>query len=208
MSRYRGSVCKICRREREKLILKGEKCIAKCTLDTKRGKNPPGEHGQSRMKKVSEYSKHLREKQKARQIYGLTEEQFRNYFFRANKMKGLTGENLFKLLEMRLDNVVYRLGFVSSRRLARQIVNHGKILVNNKNINLPGYQLKPSDKITIKDKMKENVLVKKSLESIGKIPSWLDLDKQNLVGSIVNVPLPEEFSFPINSQLIVELYSK
>lgn len=208
MSRYTGSKCKICRREKEKLILKGDKCINKCTLDGKRGKNPPGEHGQSRMRKSSEYAKHLREKQKARQIYGLTEEQFRNYFYRANKMKGLTGENLLKLLEMRLDNVVYRLGFVSSRRFARQIVGHGNVLVNSRRINLPGYQLKPNDKISLKDKMKENIFVKKSLENVARIPSWLNLDKQNLVGSIVNVPSPEEFSFPINSQLIVELYSK
>jgi small subunit ribosomal protein S4 len=208
MSRYIGSVCKICRREKEKLVLKGERCFRNCTLDRKRGKNPPGEHGVARMKKMSDYSRHLREKQKARRMYGLTEEQFRHYFVRADKMKGLTGENLLRLLELRLDNVVYRMGLASSRKFARQLVGHGKVRVNDRRINLPGYELKAGDKISVSDKTKENLQVKKSLEFIAKTPSWLTIDKQNVIGSVVTVPSPEEFSHPIESQLIVELYSK
>jgi small subunit ribosomal protein S4 len=207
MSRYLGSVCKHCRREKEKLFLKGERCYSNCTLDRKRGKNIPGMHSMSRSK-PSDYARHLREKQKARRIYGLTEEQFRHYFQRADKMKGLTGENLLKLLEMRLDNVVYRLGIVTSRKSARQIVGHGRVLVNDKKINLPGYQLKPGDKITLKAKAKENIFVKKSLERTDRFPSWLSLDKQNITGSVLSIPRVEEFSHPIDSQLIVELYSK
>jgi len=208
MSRYLGSVCKICRREREKLVLKGERCSKNCTLDRKRGKNPPGMHSTSRVKKMSDYSRHLREKQKARRIFGLTEEQFKHYFFRADKMKGLTGENLFKLLELRLDNVVYRMGFAASRAFARQMVGHGKVLINDRKINLPGYQTKPGDKIALKAAMKENVLVKRSMEVIANVPSWLSVDRQKSEGTVVSVPLPEEFSHPIESQLIVELYSK
>jgi small subunit ribosomal protein S4 len=207
MSRYLGSVCKLCRREKEKLFLKGERCTTNCTLDRKRGKNIPGMHSMSRSK-VSDYARHLREKQKARRVYGLTEEQFRHYFKRADKMKGLTGETLLKMLEMRLDNIVYRLGIVTSRKSARQIVGHGNVLVNGKKVNLPGYALKPGDKVTLKDKAKENVLVKKSLERTDKFPSWLSLDKASVSGSVLSVPRVEEFSHPIDSQLIVELYSK
>jgi small subunit ribosomal protein S4 len=208
MSRYLGSVCKLCRREREKLFLKGEKCAVKCTLDTKRGKNLPGM--QHSMKgKMTEYARHLREKQKARRIYGLTEEQFRHYFQRANAIKkGLTGDNLLKLLELRLDNIVYRLGIVTSRKMARQLVTHGNILVNDHKVDLPGYQLKLADKVAVKGKMKENAQIKKSLENPNRCPSWLELDKDNAAGTVKNMPSPEEFSHPINSQLIVELYSK
>ncbi|MHB9155870.1 MAG: 30S ribosomal protein S4 [Endomicrobiales bacterium] len=208
MSRYIGSVCKLCRREKEKLFLKGDRCSTNCTLDRKRGKNiPGGGHGMSRVK-VSDYARHLREKQKARRLYFLTEEQFKHYFVRADKMKGLTGENLLRLLELRLDNVVYRLGIVNSRKSARQFIGHCKITVNGRKVNLPGYGLKAGDKVALKEKMKENVLVKKSLEKTDKVPSWLSLDKQNIVGTVVSVPNPEEFSHPIESQLIVELYSK
>jgi small subunit ribosomal protein S4 len=207
MSRYLGSSCKQCRRSKEKLFLKGDRCFTKCALDRKRGKNPPGEHGLSHTK-MSDYSRHLKEKQKARRIYGLTEEQFRHYFDRADKMRGLTGDTLLKLLELRLDNVVYRMGFVTSRKLARQIVNHKNVLVNEKCINIPGYQLKPGDKITLKKKLKENINVKKSLERNINLPSWLKIDVANLVGSVLNPPSQGEFSHPIESQLIVELYSK
>jgi len=210
MSRYLGSVCKLCRREKEKLFLKGEKCALKCTLDTKRGKNLPGMHMQGGMKsKTTEYGRHLREKQKARRVYGLSEEQFRHYFDRAHKMKkGLTGENLLKLLELRLDNIVYRLGIVPSRKMARQMVNHGNILVNDRKIDLPGYQLKLGDKVGAKASFKENVFVKRALENPTRCPSWLELDKDNAAGIVKNLPTPQEFSHPINSQLIVELYSK
>lgn len=208
MSRYLGSVCKLCRREREKLFLKGEKCAVKCTLDGKRGKNLPGMQGAMKGK-MTEYARHLREKQKARRIYGLTEEQFSHYFWRANAIKkGLTGDNLLKLLELRLDNIVYRLGMVSSRKTARQFVTHGNVLVNDRKVDLPGYQLKPGDKVALKAKLKENAQVKKALENPNRCPSWLELDKDNAAGMVKNLPAPEEFSHPINSQLIVELYSK
>ena len=207
MSRYLGSVCKNCRREKEKLFLKGERCVTKCTLDKKRGKNVPGQHGSQRTKE-SNYAHHLREKQKARRIYGLTEEQFKHYFRRAEKMKGLTGENLLKLLELRLDNIIYRMGIGLSRRLSRQLVGHGQILVNGKKINLPGYQLKIGDKIALNEKLRENVFIKKAVERNAKFPSWLSFDKEKLAGSVVNIPGIDEFSHPIESQLIVELYSK
>ena len=207
MSRYLGSVCKNCRREKEKLFLKGERCVTKCTLDKKRGKNVPGQHGSQRTKE-SNYAHHLREKQKARRIYGLTEEQFKHYYRRAEKLKGLTGENLLKLLELRLDNIVYRMGIGLSRRLSRQLVGHGLIMVNGKRINLPGYQLKVGDKISLKEKLKENVFIKKAMERSAKFPSWLSFDKEKLAGSVVSIPGVDEFSHPIESQLIVELYSK
>lgn len=207
MSRYLGSVCKQCRREKEKLFLKGERCTTKCTLERKRGKNVPGMHGMGRSK-VSDYARHLREKQKARRIYGLTEEQFRHYFQKADRMKGLTGENLLRLLELRLDTVVHRLGLATSRKAARQIVTHGNVIVNSKRVNLPGYQLKQGDTVVLKEKMKENVGVKRSLERGDRFPSWLSLDKQTQVGTVVAVPGVDEFSHPIDSQLIVELYSK
>jgi small subunit ribosomal protein S4 len=208
MARYLGSVCKLCRREREKLFLKGIKCSTKCTMDSKRGKNPPGMHSTARAKKLSEYAKRLREKQKARSVYGLTEEQFHHYFLKAEKMKGLTGENLFQLLELRLDNVAYRLGFASSRNMARQLVNHGNFLVNGKKVDLPGYPLKVKDSVTLKEKIKANVFIQKSLERTDRSPSWLKLDKATLAGVVVSVPGKDELSHPIDSQLIVELYSK
>lgn len=212
MSRYLGSVCKQCRREKEKLFLKGERCTTKCTLETKRGKNIPGQHGAQRGRggraKTSDYARHLREKQKARRIYGLTEEQFRNYFKRADRMKGLTGETLLRLLELRLDNVVHRVGIASSRKQARQIVGHGNILVNGRRVNLPGYQLKQGDTVTLKEKLKTNPGVKRSLERGSRFPSWLSFDKQAFTGTVLAVPSPSEFSHPIDSQLIVELYSK
>ena len=207
MSRYLGSVCKQCRREGEKLFLKGERCVTKCVIDRKKSKQGPGKRGGFR-KKMSNYAIHLREKQKARRLYGLTEEQFKIYFKRAEKLKGLTGDNLFRLLEMRLDNVVYRMGVATSRRSSRQIVGHGQIIVNDKRVNLPGYQMKAGDTIKIKEAFKNNELLKKTLERGEKNPSWLTFDKIKFSGTVVSVPTPEEFSHPINSQLIVELYSK
>ena len=177
-------------------------------MDTKRGKNPPGAHSTARTKKLSEYAKRLREKQKARSIYGLTEQQFHHYFVRAEKMKGLTGENLLQLLELRLDNVVYRLGVTSSRNMARQVVNHGNVLVNGKSVDLPGYPVKVKDTITLKEKIKNNIFIQKSLEKTDSSPAWLKLDKQTLSGAVVGLPGKDETSHPIDSQLIVELYSK
>ncbi|MDR3253587.1 MAG: 30S ribosomal protein S4 [Endomicrobium sp.] len=208
MSRYLGSVCKLCRREKEKLFLKGERCSSNCTLDRKRGKNVPGQHGTTKGK-MSDYAKHLREKQKARRVYGLTEEQFSHYYETADKMKGSTGDNLFKLLELRLDNVVYRLGFALSKKMARQMVNHGNILVNGKKIDVPRYQVKVGDVITIPEKYKAGAVIKNLVEkTVSNAPSWLSFDKNKVVGTVVSEPLAGEISHPISSQLIVEYYSK
>ena len=208
MSRYLGSVCKLCRREKERLFLKGERCSSKCTLDRKRGKNGPGQHGTTKGR-MSDYAKHLREKQKARRIYDLTEEQFSHYYKMAEKMKGSAGDNLLKLLESRLDNVVYRLGLASSKRMARQIVNHGNVLVNEKKIDLPRYQVKVGDVITVPEKYKSNAIIKKLIEkTMGYIPAWLSFDKNKIAGTVLGEPPAGESSHPINSQLIVEYYSK
>ncbi|MDR3256493.1 MAG: 30S ribosomal protein S4 [Endomicrobium sp.] len=208
MSRYLLSVCKLCRREKEKLFLKGERCTSNCTLDRKRGKNGPGQHGVSKSK-MSDYAKHLREKQKARRVYGLTEEQFSHYYEVAEKMKGSTGDNLLKLLELRLDNVVFRLGLASSKKMARQVVNHGNVLVNEKKIDVPRYQVQVGDVITVSEKYKTGIVIKKLIEkTTSNVPLWLSFDKNKVVGSVVSEPLAGEVSHPINSQLIVEYYSK
>lgn len=207
MSRYIGSVCKQCRTEREKLFLKGDRCSTNCTLERKRGKNAPGQHG-ARKGKMSDYAKHLREKQKARRVFGLTEQQFRRYFVLAEKLPGLTGDTLLKLLELRLDNVVFKLGLASSRKMARQMVMHGNIVVNGKKIDVPRYQVKVGEVISVKPGYKENSQLKKLMESPVAVPSWLSFSKDTVEGKIVSEPLNEEFSHPINGQLIVELYSK
>ncbi|MDR3307023.1 MAG: 30S ribosomal protein S4 [Endomicrobium sp.] len=208
MSRYLRSVCKLCRREKEKLFLKGERCSSNCALDKKRGKNAPGQHGAAKSK-MSDYAKHLREKQKARRVYGLTEEQFVRYYETAEKMKGSSGDNLFKILELRLDNVAYHLGLASSKRMARQTINHGNILVNGKKIDVPRYQVKAGDIITATEKYKANAVIKKLIEATSSnVPSWLSFDKNKVEGTVVSEPLAGEVSHPINSRLIVEYYSK
>lgn len=207
MSRYTGSVCKQCRTEREKLFLKGERCNTNCTLERKRGKNAPGQHG-ARKGKMSDYAKHLREKQKARRVFGLSEQQFRRYFDVADKMPGMTGDNLLKLLELRLDNTVFKLGLSFSRKMARQLVMHGNVTVNGKKIDVPRYQVKAGDVITVKEKYKTNANIVKLMEHPAAVPSWLEFDKTTVTGKVKNEPSVEEFSHPINSQLIVELYSK
>jgi small subunit ribosomal protein S4 len=209
MSRYLGSVCKHCRREKEKLFLKGERCSTNCALDKKRGKNAPGQHGAMKSK-MSDYGKHLREKQKARRIYGLTEEQFRHHYDEALRMKkGIAGENFLRLLELRLDNVVYRLGLATSRKHARQMVTHGNVVVNDKKITVPRYKVAVGAKITVHDTYKDNAVLKKLLERTSStVPSWLSFDKAAVSGTLVSEPLAGEFSHPIDSQLIVEYYSK
>ena len=208
MSRYLGSACKLCRREREKLFLKGERCTTNCTLDRKRGKNGPGQHGAAKGK-MSDYAKHLREKQKARRVYGLTEEQFHHYYETAEKMKGSTGDNLLRLLELRLDNVVYRLGLASSKKMARQIVNHGNVTVNGKKIDVPRYQVKAGDVITVPEKYRENAVIKKLVEKTSvSVPGWLSFDKNKVTGTVISEPLAGETGNNIDSQLIVEYYSK
>jgi small subunit ribosomal protein S4 len=209
MSRYLGSVCKLCRSKREKLFLKGERCSSNCTLEKKRGRNAPGQHGAFKKTKVSDYARHLREKQKARIIYGLTEEQFSHYYKVAEKMKGSTGDNLIKILELRLDSVVFYFGLALSKKMARQTINHGNILVNKRKISVPRYQIKIGDIITVSEKYKENVIFKKLAEkTISNIPVWLDFDKNKITGTVVGEPLVGGVSHHINSQLIVEYYSK
>ncbi|MDP2365375.1 MAG: 30S ribosomal protein S4 [Ignavibacteria bacterium] len=208
MARYTDSVCKLCRREKQKLFLKGQKCFTeKCPIEQRN--YPPGQHGLSRRTKVSEYGVQLREKQKIKRSYGLLETQFRNYFEKANKQKGRTGENLIKLLERRLDNVVYRLGFASSRKQARQIVNHRHILVNNELVDIPAYLLKAGDVIQIKDKSKKLDAIHNSLKRVkDNTYGWLTIDKATLSGTFVQIPERADVPLNANEQLVVELYSK
>jgi small subunit ribosomal protein S4 len=210
VARYTGSVCKLCRREGVKLFLKGDKCYAKCILEKR--KTIPGQHGKEfRNRKLSEYNKRLREKQKLKRLIGLTERPFRRYFAEASRLKGLTGENLLRLLETRLDNVTQRLGFAISKVTARQMVLHGHIRVNGKLVNIPSYQLKPGDKVSLIEKSRENVLFKKWWEQTGQslmMPSWLEKEQGSYSGTMKSWPMREEISFPVNEQLIVELYSK
>lgn len=208
MARYTDSVCKLCRREKQKLFLKGQKCFTeKCPIEQRN--YPPGQHGLSRRTKVSEYGVQLREKQKIKRSYGLLETQFRNYFEKANKQKGRTGENLIKLLERRLDNVVYRLGFASSRKQARQIVRHRHVLVNNGLVDIPAYLLKAGDVIQIKDKSKKLDAIHNSLKRVkDNTYGWLTTDKATLSGTFVQIPERADVPLNANEQLVVELYSK
>lgn len=208
MARYTDSVCKLCRRERQKLFLKGQKCFSeKCPIEERN--YPPGQHGLSRRAKVSEYGVQLREKQKIKRSYGLLETQFRNYFEKANKQKGITGENLIKLLERRLDNVVYRLGFASSRKQARQLIRHRHVLVNNVLVDIPAYLLRAGDMIQIKDKSKKLDAIHNSLKRVkDNTYNWLTVDKATLSGTFVQVPERADVPLNANEQLVVELYSK
>jgi small subunit ribosomal protein S4 len=203
MARYTGSVCKLCRRERQKLFLKGQKC----PIETKN--YPPGEHGLNRRAKVSEYGIQLREKQKIKRIYGLLETQFRNYFDKANKQKGITGENLVKLLESRFDNVIYRLGFAASRKQARQLIRHRHFMINDRLVDIPSYSLSAGDILKLKDKSKKLDAIHSSLKRVkDSTYSWLTVDKANLLGTFVQVPEREDIPLNANEQLVVELYSK
>ena len=202
------SVCRICRREGMKLFLKGTRCeTEKCAFE-RRG-YAPGQHGQKR-RKDTEYGLQLREKQKVKRIYGLLERQFRRYFSIASRKKGVTGETLLQLLEQRLDNTVFRMGFAESRRQARQVVRHGMILVNGKKVDIPSYTLKMGDKIAIQEKFKDNTALKRSLETLQKrgVPEWLEVDSGALSGTFKKVPTKDEIALPVQEQLIVELYSK
>ena len=208
MARYTKSVCRLCRRENLKLFLKGERCYTeKCAVD-RRG-YAPGQHGQSR-KKVSDYGAQLREKQKVRRIYGLLENQFRNTFKKADRQKGITGENLLNLLERRLDNIVFRLGFANSRNEARQLVLHRHFLVNHGKVNIPSYLVKPGDVIELKEKSKKVVRILEALEGVARrgVPPWLELDKEQTKGLVKALPAREDITIPIQEKLIVELYSK
>jgi small subunit ribosomal protein S4 len=208
MARYTDSVCKLCRREKQKLFLKGQKCFTeKCPIEQRN--YPPGQHGLSRRTKVSEYGVQLREKQKIKRSYGLLETQFRNYFEKATSQKGRTGENLIKLLERRLDNVVFRLGFASSRKQARQLITHRHIIVNNVLVDIPAYLLKAGDVIHIKDKSKKLDAIHNSLKRVkDNTYGWLTVDKATLSGTFVQIPERADVPLNANEQLVVELYSK
>lgn len=208
MARYTDASCRLCRREGEKLFLKGERCYTnKCSIS--RRVYAPGQHGQQR-KKLSEYGLQLREKQKARRFYGVLESQFRKYFDIAVSKKGITGENLLQILESRLDNVVYRLGLSTSRPEARQLVKHSHFTVNGRKVNIPSYLVKPGDVIAVKDKSKSSPKIKAITEIVGgkTIPKWLEYDPDNLTGKVISLPSREDIDLPIREHLIVELYSK
>lgn len=208
MARYTDSVCKLCRRERQKLFLKGQKCFTdKCPIEQRN--YPPGQHGVSRRAKISEYGVQLREKQKIKRIYGLLETQFRNYFEKAIKQKGKTGENLIKLLERRLDNVVYRIGFASSRKQARQLIKHRHFLVNNQLVDIPSYLLNPGDVIQVKEKSKKLDAIHNSLKRVkDNTYNWITVDKASLSGTFIQIPERVDVPLNANEQLVVELYSK
>jgi len=208
MARYSGPSCKLCRRERQKLFLKGTKCLTeKCPLEKKN--YPPGIHGNKRRAKITEYAVQLREKQKIKRIYGILETQFKNLFEKASKTKGKTGEALIQLLESRLDNVVYRVGFAPSRKAARQLIRHRHILVNDHLVDIPSYLLKPGDKIKIKNKSKKLDIIHNSLKRVKDDQySWLLIDKANLMGEFKQYPNRDEVMLNANEQLVVELYSK
>jgi len=210
MARYRDAVCRLCRREGGKLFLKGDRCYKPSCAIEKRGTNPPGQHGAARRKMLAGYGQQLREKQKVKRIYFVLEKQFRNYFEKALRQKGVTGENLLFLLERRLDNVVYRAGFSTSRRQARQLVNHGHILVNGKKVDIPSFQVKVGDLVTVKDKTVKNVHVEGAWQTAGGRgrPTWITTGDKDLSVSIAALPKREDIDATINEQLIVELYSK
>lgn len=206
MARYTGPSCRICRREGVKLFLKGDRCYTgKCSVS--RREYAPGQHGQRRSK-LSEYGLQLREKQKARKFYGILESQFRKYFDMAVRKKGVTGENLLQILETRFDNVVYRLGYANSRSEARQLLRHGHFKINGKKVDIPSLLVKPGDVIEVKEKSKEIPVIKEVAESSRIVPKWLEINKETLVGKVVELPTRDEVDLPVKEQYIVELYSK
>lgn len=208
MARYTGPVCRLCRREGIKLYLKGDRCYSdKCAVDKK--SYPPGQKGYSR-KKVTEYGLQLREKQRARRIYGVLERQFRRYFDLAERQKGITGENLLRLLERRLDNVVYRLGFARSRVEARQLVRHGHFTVNGRRVSIPSYLVRIGDEVAVAEKSREMPLFAGIAESVAQKtpPPWLEVDAERMLGRVLGLPAREDIDVPIQEHLIVELYSR
>jgi small subunit ribosomal protein S4 len=209
LARYTGSVCRICRRENLKLFLKGDRCFSdKCAFD--RRSYPPGDHGQRRGRKVSDYGIQLREKQKVKRMYGLSEKQFRLFFKRADKQMGITGTNLLVMLERRLDSTVYRMGFVNSRTQGRHFVRHNHFLVNGKKVNIPSYLTKMGDIIEVREKSRKVKAIEDALDAVVRrgLPQWFELDKDNFKASIKALPVREDITMPIEEQLIVELYSK
>ncbi|KAF5057392.1 30S ribosomal protein S4 [Desulfomicrobium escambiense] len=208
MARYTGPKCRICRREGGKLFLKGDRCYTdKCAFE--RRAYAPGDHGKAR-KKPSDYALQLREKQKVRKMYGILEGQFRRYFEEAERRKGVTGTNLLTLLETRIDNVAYKLGFANSRSQARQMVRHGIFLLNGRRVSVPSIQMKPGDVLEVRDRTKKNLVINEALEVVARrgVPAWLEIDAPALKGSVKAFPTREDITFPMTEQLIVELYSK
>ena len=208
MARYTDEQCRICRREGQKLFLKGSRCYSdNCSIS--RRNYAPGQHGQKRAK-LSEYGTQLREKQKTKSYYGVGEKQFRGYFQMASNKKGVTGDNLLQILESRLDNVVYRLGFGASRAQARQLVNHGQFEVNGKKVDIPSYLVKAGDVITVRENKKENATIKANVEANAArpVPAWLELNNETLSGKVVRLASREDVDIPVEEHLIVELYSK
>jgi small subunit ribosomal protein S4 len=209
LANYTGSDCRICRRENVKLFLKGDRCYSdKCAFD--RRSYPPGEHGERRGRKISDYGIQLREKQKIKRIYGLSEKQFHLFFERADRQKGITGTNLLVALERRLDNVVYRLGFANSRTQARQLVQHSHFLVNGKKVNIPSLVVKIGDVVEVRERSRKIQLIQDSLDAVVRrgVPQWMDLEKDHLKGVIKSLPVREDLTMPMQEQLVVELYSK
>ena len=209
MARYTGSSCRLCRRENLRLFLKGDRCYGdKCAFE--RRAYPPGQHGQRRGGKYSDYRTQLREKQKVKRIYGLLEDPFRGYYFRADRQKGITGTNLLALLESRLDNVVYRMGFANSRNQARQLVRHNHFLVNGKKVNIPYYLVKPNDLVEIKEKSRKVAPILEAMETVVRrgITNWIEVDKEKFKGTVMALPNREDLTMPFQEQLIIELYSK
>ncbi len=208
MARYTGPVCRLCRRERMKLYLKGAKCdTMKCPIE--RRPYPPGEHGRARQRQGSEYLMQLREKQKARRIYGLMEKQFRNLYVEANRQSGVTGENLLRMLEQRLDNVAYRAGWGSSRAQARQFVRHGHVQVNGRRVTIPSYQVRRGDVVELRDKARAMIVVRHNLDTLDRqMPPWLEGGDGGFTATVRDLPMREHIDVPVREQLIVELYSK
>ena len=209
MARYTGAVCRLCRREKMKLFLKGAKCdTMKCPIE--RRPYPPGEHGRTQLRrKDSEYLVQLREKQKARRIYGVLEKQFRNLYQEANRQRGVTGENLLRMLELRLDNVAYRAGWGSSRSQARQLVRHGHVTVNGRRVTIPSYTVRKGDVVQLKDKAKAMIVVRHNMDTLDRtVPPWLEAGAEGAAVTVRDVPMREHIDVPVREQLIVELYSK
>ncbi len=209
MARYTDSSCRLCRRENLKLFLKGDRCFGdKCAFE--RRAYAPGQHGQRRGGKLSDYSQQLREKQKVKRIYGILEKQFKGYYYKAEKQKGITGTNLLLLLECRFDNIVYKMGFAASRTQARQLIRHNHFLVNQRKVNIPSYQVKVGDVVEAKEKSREISQIIEAMETVVRrgVPGWMEVEKEAFKGTMTALPNREDLTMPIQEQLIVELYSK
>ena len=209
MARYREAVCRLCRREGVKLFLKGQRCLTdKCEIEKRNF--APGQHGKARRPKLLGYGLQLREKQKLRRLYGILENQFRNYFEKAARAKGVAGENLLLMLELRLDNAVYRLGFATSRAAARQLVRHGHIEVSGRKVNIPSFQVAPGQEIAVREKSRNVPAIQHALDFAGgrSVPPWLELNREAIRGKVLSLPKREDVNFPIQEQMVVELYSK